>query len=207
MVCVSYICVHIRRRGRGSVARLYTFALGARVETTLSWLNSLTRYPTLTFPAFPLSLPLFSLFSSRFVPLLLRAFTDYNYLTNYSYSRVFKPFLFPSPLIKFAGSFLISTTFKLLIKKVILISPKINYPASIGDVSRCIAQPVLPSRYLVAVAIFLPRDFESLAHWIKEMHAPRSPRRRRWNLGTKAARMLSRLMLIRLGFTLDFDER
>lgn len=65
----------------------------------------------------------------------------------------------------------------------------------------------LPSRFLVAVAIFLPRDFESLAHWIKETHAPRNPRRRRWNLGTKAARVLSRLMLIRLGFTLDFDER
>lgn len=62
-------------------------------------------------------------------------------------------------------------------------------------------------RFLLVVAIFLSQDSESLAHWIKKTHAPRNPRPYRWNLGTKAVWALSRLMLIRLGFTLDFDER
>lgn len=57
------------------------------------------------------------------------------------------------------------------------------------------------------VAIFSSRDSESLAHWIKETHVPRNPRPIVETWEQKLARALSRLMLIRLGFTLDFDER
>lgn len=67
--------------------------------------------------------------------------------------------------------------------------------------------PSLPLRFLFVFRNFPASRLGVVSSLDKgETHAPRNPRPHRWNLGTKAARALSRLMLIRLGFTSDFDE-
>lgn len=84
-------------------------------------------------------------------------------------------------------------------------NPEINHCACACDIAAYRAS--FHPAFTPVTAILSSWDFESLAHWIKETHV---------SLGTqdsifgtweqKLAQALSRLMLIRLGFTLDFDE-
>lgn len=81
--------------------------------------------------------------------------------------------------------------------------------SAIRDISRH-ASSTLPSRFLRVVVIFPPRDSGVVSSLDKGDACPKEPDPvvvvivGTW--GTKAAPASSRLMLILLGFTLDFDE-